>query len=99
MSAVLTEPPSAQLSIAAIQVRFFGQVADVCGRNLTLRIGASGCRLSEVKAQLCATVEGAGEALAAPGVRAAIAQIMVIDDGAWVRAGDEVAFFSAFSGG
>ncbi|RAK66288.1 MoaD/ThiS family protein [Phenylobacterium kunshanense] len=92
------DPPSAS-SVASVRVLFFGKVSDRLGRELTLGIPAAGCPLSRLRAELCARLPGAAEALAEPGVRAAVAQQMVVGDTAWVRPGDEVAFFSPFSGG
>ncbi len=82
-----------------VQVLFFGKISDRLGRSLALDVPEAGCALADLKARLCARLPGAAEALAEPGVRAAVARQMVVGDSAWVRPGDEVAFFSAFSGG
>ncbi len=85
--------------LAAVQVLFFGKISDRLGRSLALEVPEAGCHLADLKASLCARLPGAAEALAEPGVRAAVARQMVVGEAAWVRPGDEVAFFSAFSGG
>jgi len=80
------------------QVLFFGRVGDRLGRSATVAIPAEGCALSDLRARLAASLEGAAEALSAAGVRAAVDQFMAAGD-VWIRPGAEVAFFSAFSGG
>ncbi|OHB31843.1 MAG: hypothetical protein A2790_03280 [Phenylobacterium sp. RIFCSPHIGHO2_01_FULL_69_31] len=92
-------PRPAGLPSAALHVLFFGKVADQFGRSLHLVIPPQGCPLSAVKSALADLVDGGAQALSASGVRAAVAQELVLDDTAWVRPGQEVAFFSAFSGG
>lgn len=87
-------PPTANL-----HVLFFGKVADRFGRSRHLGIPEQGCTLSAVVAALGGLVDGGAETLSEPGVRAAVAQQLVLDDSAWVRPAQEVAFFSAFSGG
>ena len=91
--------PTAGPTAAMLHVLFFGRIADRFGRVRDIPIPACGCPLSVVRAILASLVEGGALALAEPGVRAAVAQQLVLDDEAWVRPGQEVAFFSAFSGG
>ena len=98
-SAAHAAPTFAAPQTGTVSVIFFGRVADTCGRAIDVEIPLRGCSLSQVKERLCAVLEGAAEALGARGVRAAVAQQLVLDDSVWVRPGDEVAFFSAFSGG
>jgi len=88
-------PPPAD---TLLHVLFFGRVADCFGRSASVHIPSEGCPLSIIRQRLARWAEG-GEALAAPGVRAAIDREMVLSDAAWVRPGQEVAFFSPFSGG
>ncbi|MFZ5719161.1 MAG: MoaD/ThiS family protein [Pseudomonadota bacterium] len=93
----IAAPPSVERP--AVRVLFFGRVVDVFGRARDIALPQGGCSLEELKRRLSGHVEGGAAALAAPGVRAAIDQQMTLDDDAFVRPGQEVAFFSAFSGG
>jgi molybdopterin synthase sulfur carrier subunit len=79
-------------------VLFFGKVADRFGRTREVAMPLAGCSLSQIKAQLALDVEGGAEALGGPGLRMAVDQVLCLD-GAWVTPGQEVAFFSMFSGG
>lgn len=88
-------PPPAD---ALLHVLFFGRVADCFGRSASVPIPSEGCPLSIIRQRLAGRTEG-GEALAAAGVRAAVDREMALSDAAWVRPGQEVAFFSPFSGG
>lgn len=85
-------------AVAILRVLFFGEVADRLGRAVEIPVPAGGCALSEVGRILAALVPDAGRTLSRRGVRAAVAQEMAIGD-PWVLPGQEVAFFSAFSGG
>lgn len=83
---------------AILHVLFFGEVADRLGRIFGVPIPAGGCPLSEVQRNLSALLPEASDALSRRGVRAAVGQELVVGD-PWVTPGQEVAFFSAFSGG
>jgi molybdopterin synthase sulfur carrier subunit len=100
MTAIASFPaawPSAAPSCWA-HVLFFGKVADRVGRAREVLIPRGGCSLRQLRALLCDTIEGASEALAEPGLRMAVDQVLTTED-AWVTPGREVAFFSVFSGG
>jgi len=85
--------PSAQ-----IEVLFFGQVADVLGRSAHLPLPLDGCWLSQLRRGIGSLVDGGEAALTAPGVRASVDREIANGD-VWVMPGQEVAFFSTFSGG
>lgn len=89
--------PSSQPSTWA-HVLFFGKVADHFGRAREVAMPVAGCLLSHIKGQLAQDVEGGAEALAEPGLRMAVDQALC-SEATWVSAGQEVAFFSVFSGG
>ena len=78
------------------RILFFGRVADVLGRELSLDLPEAGCTIAELRGRLAA--EHNAGLLLKPGVRASIDKQVVAED-AWVRPGAEVAFFSVFSGG
>ena len=90
-------PPTA--ATARLHVLFFGRLGDIFGLRADIDIPAAGCALSTIQALLGARVEGGADALAQAGVRAAVAQELVVGRDPWVWPGQEVAFFSAFSGG
>ncbi len=79
-------------------ILFFGAVGDRLGRSHRVHVPAGGISLDGLKALVATQLPEGGGALAAPGVRAAVNQVLVIDD-AHIHPGAEVAFFSAFSGG
>ncbi|MFN3522072.1 MAG: MoaD/ThiS family protein [Phenylobacterium sp.] len=83
---------------ASACVLFFGRVADVLGRRVEIALPAAGCSLAEVRARLGALSEDARAALSRADVRAAVDQALAGDD-TWTRPGQEIAFFSMFSGG
>ena len=77
---------------AAIRLLFFGKVADALGRARAFCIPDGGCTVAELRRLIDA------ETLGQKGVRASVNRQVVGED-ARVRPGDEVAFFSVFSGG
>lgn len=79
-------------------ILFFGAISDQLGRSHRVHVPVGGVSLSALKAIIDAQLPGAAAALTAPGVRAAVDQVLVIGD-THVPPGAEVAFFSAFSGG
>ncbi|MGV6875693.1 MoaD/ThiS family protein [Pseudochelatococcus sp. B33] len=83
----------------SITVLFFGRVSDRFGRSIRLAIPASGTRVGALRARLEAMSGSAGEPppLGA-GTRAAVDKVIATDDTP-VRPGQEIAFFSAVSGG
>jgi molybdopterin converting factor small subunit len=81
-----------------IRVLFFGQVADTFGRSAHVPLPLDGCWLSQLRRGIGSLVDGGEAALTAPGVRASVDREVVNGD-VWVSPGQEVAFFSAFSGG
>ncbi|CAN7374312.1 MoaD/ThiS family protein [Caulobacter sp. LjRoot300] len=85
-------------SVATVQVRFFGKIADRFGRMACVDIPAAGCALAWLRTQLADQVEGGAEALGERGLRAAVDH-RIVGDQAWVSPGQEVAFLSMFSGG
>ena len=78
------------------RILFFGRVADVLGRELTLDLPAAGCTIADLRRRLAAGP--GGDILLKPGVRASVDK-QVVDDGAMVTETSEIAFFSLFSGG
>lgn len=85
-------------TVGWVHVLFFGKLADHFGRHREVAIPPGGCPLAEIEARLARTVDGGEAALAEPGVRRAVSQQICPED-IWVVPGEEVAFFSAFSGG
>lgn len=83
---------------AQVQVLFFGQIADVFGRSAHVPLPLNGCLLSQLRREIESLVANGEAALAAPGVRASVGHEIANGD-VWVVPGQEVAFFSAFSGG
>lgn len=81
-----------------VRLLFFGKVGDALGRSADIHIPPVGCTVATLREMIAGQIEGAAEALGETGVRAAVNQQMT-DDHAWVCPGDEVAFFSMFSGG
>ncbi len=75
-----------------VKVLFFGKVGDQLGREREVAIPEGGCTVLELRRLIDEA------ALAVRGVRASVNREIAPDD-ARVRPGDEVAFFSLFSGG
>ncbi len=76
--------------MSAFRVLFFGRVSDTFGPEREVDLDPAGVTVS--------TLRGALGVEALAGARAAVNREIVTDD-ATVRPGDEVAFFSALSGG
>ena len=75
-----------------VEVLFFGRMADIAGRRrLTLERPAAGLNLVTVRDSLF-------DAATRPLVRMSVNQVQVTADQA-LKDGDEIAFFSVFSGG
>ncbi|HVI33494.1 MoaD/ThiS family protein [Phenylobacterium sp.] len=98
MSPAASPALSAAPAPAFAEVLFFGRVSDTFGRSAQVSIPREGCRLSDVMASLCELFDTGATALTERGLRTAVAREIVIGD-VWVRPGQEVAFFSPFSGG
>lgn len=96
--AVLTPAPGPSLSVAQVQVLFFGRVADVFGRRTVTTLPHEGCSVSELTQTLAARGPDEACALARSDVRVAVDQ-SIVDPDSWVTPGQEIAFFSMFSGG
>ena len=81
-----------------INVLFFGRMADVSEtRTLTVALPAGGLDLAALRDQIFAEALITGRVRAGE-IRMSVNQSMVKDERA-LRDGDEVAFFSLFSGG
>jgi molybdopterin synthase sulfur carrier subunit len=78
-------------------VLFFGRTADKLGRSREVALG-NGWTVSDLRRHLSEADPDAADALARPDVRASLDKLIVSDDVA-VRADQEIAFFSVFSGG
>jgi molybdopterin synthase sulfur carrier subunit len=95
---ILPPASSSTSALSYAYVLFFGRIADRCGRSLEIAIPRDGCTVSDLKALVDRHIDGGGDALGEPGLRASVDQVMCADD-VWVLPGQEVAFLSAFSGG
>ncbi len=79
-----------------LRILLFGRVSDDLGHQIEALIPEQGCTLGELR-RLIGEQTGS-DALLQKGVRASLDR-QVAPDGAVVRPGSEVAFFSVFSGG
>jgi molybdopterin synthase sulfur carrier subunit len=77
---------------------FFGRLSDRFGRDREVDIPETGCTVAELKARLAAADPEFAETFSRGVVNVAIDQQMA-DDGASVKPGQEIAFFSPLSGG
>jgi molybdopterin converting factor small subunit len=82
---------------ASIRILFFGRPADRFGGQRTLEGPEDGLTMSELRRRIATTADG-GDILLDPAIRGAVDGAECGDD-AWVRPGQEAAFFSIFSGG
>ncbi|MGI6247556.1 MAG: MoaD/ThiS family protein [Pseudochelatococcus sp.] len=84
---------------ASVTVLFFGRVSDRFGRSLAVPIPVSGMRIGDLRGRL-ETMFGSPAAppLLGAGTRAAVDKVVASDDTP-VFPGQEIAFFSAVSGG
>jgi molybdopterin synthase sulfur carrier subunit len=78
-------------------VLFFGRTAERLGRSCQIEL-PEGATVGELRRRLAATSADAREALMRPDVRASVDRTVAGDE-APVAPGQEVAFFSVFSGG
>ncbi|MBW0152269.1 MAG: MoaD/ThiS family protein [Phenylobacterium sp.] len=91
-------PKAPETASANTTILFFGAVSDRLGRSHRVHVPVGGVSLVGLKAIIASQLPDAAAALAVTGIRAAVDQVLVIDD-AHIYPGAEVAFFSAFSGG
>lgn len=82
---------------ASIRIVFFGRPADRLGGERTLDGPEGGLSMVELRRRIAASADG-GDILLDPGIRGAVDGVECGDE-AWVRPGQEAAFFSIFSGG
>ncbi len=81
-----------------IQILFFGRIADlVMQRSQSLKLPEAGLSLMALREQIFATVIEGGQ-LSPLALKMSVNQTLVSGDQT-LQAGDEVAFFSPFSGG
>ncbi|HEY3811705.1 MAG TPA: MoaD/ThiS family protein [Caulobacteraceae bacterium] len=80
------------------RVLFFGRTADRLGRSREVEIPPAGLSVGALRKRLGEADAAAREALERPDVRASVDRV-IADDAAMVAPGQEVAFFSIFSGG
>ena len=81
-----------------IRILFFGRPADHFGAEQQLDLPGGGATVADLRRRLAATDDRAAELMLRPDVRASVDAVVVPED-TLVRAGEEVAFFSIFSGG
>lgn len=80
------------------RILFFGRVAERLGAEGSLDLPAAGASMGEIRHLLAARDEGAADALLRIDVRGSLDQVVVGDD-VQAQPGQEIAFFSIFSGG
>ena len=80
------------------RILYFGRVAERLGAESSLDLPADGASMGEIRNLLAARDEVAADALLRVDVRACLDQVVVRDD-VRARPGQEIAFFSIFSGG
>lgn len=79
-------------------VLFFGRVGERLGREGRVPLPAEGLSVREIRRLLAERDEVAADALLRPDVRASV-DLVVVSEDAVARPGQEIAFFSLFSGG
>lgn len=80
------------------RILFFGRVAEHLGPDRDVDLPTDGCSIAEIRRRLAAQDQIAADALLRADVLASIDQV-VADDDAHAHPGQEIAFFSLFSGG
>ena len=80
------------------RILFFGRVGERLGPNGCLDLPAEGLPVGEIRRLLAGRDEVAADALLRPDVRASV-DLVVVGEEALARPGQEIAFFSLFSGG
>lgn len=81
-----------------MRIFFFGRLGEQIGREMDVDVPTGGTTVAALRRLIVEARPDAAEALAAPGIRAAIDQAIAAED-APVRPGQEVAFLSPLSGG
>lgn len=84
--------------VGMIRILYFGRPADLLGPGRDFNLPEGGVTVGELRELLAAGDPLAAEALLRPDVRASLDAVLVPDDTP-VRPGQEVAWFSIFSGG
>lgn len=79
------------------KILFFGSLTDLFGRERAIDLPVGGISVAELRRNLAAN-EAEAAALRPAGIKAAVDQ-QVVGGEAIVRPGQEIAFFSAVSGG
>lgn len=80
------------------RILFFGRVGEHLGPDCHFDVPAEGCRIGDIRRALAMREQATADTLLRPDVRASVDQVVVGDD-AVARPGQEIAFFSVFSGG
>jgi molybdopterin synthase sulfur carrier subunit len=80
------------------RILFFGRVGERLGPEARLDMPAEGLPVREIRRLLAQRDEIAADALLRPDVRASV-DLVVVGEEALARPGQEIAFFSLFSGG
>ncbi len=80
------------------RILFFGRVGERLGPEGQLDLPVEGLTVREIRRRLAERDEVAADALLRPDVRASV-DLVVVGEDARVRPGQEIAFFSLFSGG
>lgn len=80
------------------RILFFGRVGERLGSEARLELPAEGLTVAEIRRRLADQDEAASDALLRPDVRASV-DLVVVGEDARALPGQEIAFFSIFSGG
>lgn len=80
------------------RILFFGRVGERLGPERVLDLPAEGLSVREIRRRLAERDEVAADALLRPDVRASV-DLVVVGEDTLARPGQEIAFFSLFSGG
>ncbi|WP_396595626.1 MoaD/ThiS family protein [Brevundimonas sp. R86498] len=80
------------------RILFFGRVAEHLGPECQLDLPSGGLGIGEIRRALAARDAASASALLRADVRASV-DLVVVSDETRARPGQEIAFFSLFSGG
>lgn len=80
------------------RILFFGRVGERLGPEARLDLPAEGLPVREIRRRLAARDDVSAATLLRPDVRASV-DLVVVGEDALARPGQEIAFFSLFSGG
>lgn len=86
------------METSVTRILFFGRVGERLGAEGRLEMPPEGLTVGEIRHRLADEGEAAASALLRPDVRASI-DLVVVGDDARALPGQEIAFFSIFSGG